>query len=217
MDQFIDTNMCIGYAFKCDKWHEPANKFITNNNNTYYSDQVLEEFENKFEEIYTDIKIFMDSIPNIISQKKFYLNYQEFEYTILRNTKNCTLDKTKKIKIIELFWEKYYRCSMDNPQIMKLEFSNFNVNYFKKHDSKKDELLNILIFHNCGLNNYKKYRKYINKLKSKDVHYPDYAIVLDAHDLGLKRDVCFATTDEQFYNKIKDIDFLDVNVFKLVN
>lgn len=222
MKYFIDTNIAIGYSLKCDKWHEYANKFIQDNesqNTIIWSDTVEEEFENKFEEIFEFLKIFMNNMIELIeNQEELFINYYSFEKYILKGSKNCKLDLTKKIKIIEFFWEKYNGI-FDNISEMKLNIIEFNINYFSKYALRKNHLKSIITPYHCGLNNYLNYKNEVKKLKSIGIHKPDYKIVVDCNDYvkNIDSNVIFVTTDKHLYNLLIETTFLDIKEYLLYN
>lgn len=82
------------------------------------------------------------------------------------------------------------------------------------------KLKNIIILHDCGLDNYLKYLDYANKLFEWRIHSPDCKIVTDAHDCGLKHDnLIFVSTDEEMINNISrhDHSFLSIIEFRSCN
>ena len=79
---------------------------------------------------------------------------------------------------------------------------------------------NILILHNCGLNNYLNYVDYAEKLYEWGVHKPDCKIVIDAHDCGKTHpDRIFASADKKMIDLILEhnTDFLNIFEFKSCN
>lgn len=218
MKNFIDTNIALGYSLPCDKWHSNSIEFIFNNNNFYWSNNVKKEFNEKFKNITRGVFEFLGKISVLLAMnKKSFVNYYSFENFILNKTKNCNIDKTKKIKIIEFFWENKKIILSDFPIEIQLKFDSFILSYKFDYDSLKKELESIMNLHDCGLENYLKYSLIHEKLKDLKIHYPDDIILLDAHDLGLSSNVCFNTLDKELHVKIKNSNILKINEFKLLS
>ena len=136
------------------------------------------------------INVFLAKISSILSMnKKSFVNYYSFEKFILNNTKECLLDKTKKIKVIEFFWETKEIIFNDTSIDILLKFDSFLIKYLNNQDSNKNELENKINLYNCGIKNYLKYGIYLEKLKNRGVHKTDCKVVLDAHEFGLKNNI----------------------------
>lgn len=215
MSFFIDTNVALGYTVVHDRWHDSINTFIKDNSNMYWSNLVKNEYTTKLDDILDDIDIFLKITLNILkNNQNDFPSYYIFEEHVLKKTKTCKLDDFKKRKILEHFWNN----SIDQEgisEIIYLKFRNFNRN-FEKMYLKRDKTLNdILILHNCGLNNYLKYLNYATKLHKWGVHSPDCKILTDAHDCALKHgNLIFVTTDEEMLEKIYDKDTSFLNILK---
>ena len=99
MKNFIDTNIALGYSLSCDKWHIPAQKFIFENEEIIWSNNVQKEFNIKFKLIFNTIYKFLSKISTILTlNEKCFVNYDSFEKFILRNTNEFNFDYTKKRK-----------------------------------------------------------------------------------------------------------------------
>lgn len=218
MINFIDTNIALGYSLKCDKWHDVSQEFISKNQDIYWSDCVKKEFNIKFRKIITMIIIFLQRI-NIILKNNIteFINYSDFEKFILNNTKHCKLDLTKKIKVIEYFWNENNISANDSTNFISIKFNNFLIRYAHIKKSLKKEFESLVHLYNCGMRNYLNYPIIIDKLKELGVHKPDYIIVIDAHDFAISQDVCFNTTDEELYNLAGSCELLKINEFKLLS
>ncbi|MBR3112528.1 MAG: hypothetical protein IKH29_02300 [Methanobrevibacter sp.] len=215
MKNFIDTNIALGYSLNCDKMHETCLEFISNNEDIFWSNNVKQEFQKKYEQIFQLIHNFMLMTSSIVNTiQKSFINYYSFEKFILDNTKDSALDIYKKTKIIEFFWENNNINYNISPLETLIRFNQFLANYDYSHDSRKKELENLIELYDCGLNNYLKYPKLLKKLIKSGVHNPDYKIVLDAHDFGFTSDVCFITTDLNLIQLIKDCKLLNIMEFK---
>ena len=108
MNIFTDTNLPIGYAIPYDKWHDCSLKLIQNSSHTiYWSNLVEEEYGKKLDSIIDKLEFFSNEVKEILkNNEKDFSSYSEFEKFLLRRTKECNLDKIKKIKLIEYFWIK---------------------------------------------------------------------------------------------------------------
>ena len=69
-------------------------------------------------------------------------------------------------------------------------------------------MINKVICHNCGLENYKNYPNLKSLLVNNNVHDPDYKFVLDAHDLGRNNIVVFVTCDKNMVESIIENNLL---------
>ena len=105
----------------------------------------------------------------------------------------------------------------DFPENIQIKFDSFLLKYTKNHASRKKELEKIVKLHDCGLDNYLKYRILLKLLTEKGLHTSDIKIIIDAHDLGLTSEVSFNTTDREFYNLIKSSNCLKIKEYNLVN
>lgn len=150
---------------------------------------------------------------------KDFVSYYIFEKYILERTNRCILEHSKKQKILEHFWIKY-NILEGISESTYLKFKNYNKN-FKKMYFKRDKTLNKnLILHNCGTKNFKRYLKYANQLRNWGIHSPDYKIITDAHDCGIKHgNLIFVSTDYKMINTILEHDhsFLTIVEFKSCN
>jgi hypothetical protein len=221
MDYFIDTNIALGYSFKCDKWHNCAFNIVSNNlDKINWSNTVEMEFNKKFKEIYEFIRMFLDNMNDLIQlESQMPVNYYSFEKYILNNTQSCKLDIFKKVKIIEFFWDRYNGNFENNieMQFNFLEFSKLNLSQYK---SMRNELQYIVKLYDCGLDNFKNYPKLVRKLTEEiGIHNPDYKITIDCHDFSIKNriDVIFLTSDKRFFNKVRDLEFLKIKKYELCN
>lgn len=173
------------------------------------------EFNKKFKEIYEFIRMFLDNMNDLIQlESQMPVNYYSFEKYILNNTQSCKLDIFKKVKIIEFFWDKYNGNFENNieMQFNFLEFSKLNLSQYK---SMRNELQYIVKLYDCGLDNFKNYPKLVRKLTEEiGIHNPDYKITIDCHDFSIKNriDVIFLTSDKRFFNKVRDLEFLKLNL-----
>ena len=106
------------------------------------------------------------------------------------------------------FWENCIQgFSQDINELCNVfnDFSLYAPNLFHE---RKNSLINKLICHNCGLENYKNYPILKNLLLDNNVHNPDYKFILDAHDLGKNNSVVFVTCDKNMVEAIIENDLL---------
>ena len=117
-------------------------------------------------------------------------------------TKRSKLDLNKNHKILEHFW-KEYSIIEGIANTVYLKFKNHNKNFKKLYYMRDKKLNNILILHNCGLNNYLNYVDYAKKLYEWGVHKPDCKIITDAHDCGKTHsDLIFVSADGKMIEKL---------------
>lgn len=218
MHYFIDTNVALGYTIIHDKWHPQSDKFITETSeDIFWSNLVKKEYSSKLNNIENSIDFFLQRTKLILkNNQKDFVNYYDFEKLILKETKICDLDKFKKQKILENFWNKY---DFDESisEIISTKFNDFT-REFEKMYSKRDYKLNsTLKFHDCGIDNYLNYLDHAKKLYTWGVHKPDCKIIADAHDCGLTHhDLIFVSNDSKMLEKIiiHDTSFLNIIEFK---
>ena len=222
MQFFTDTNIPIAYTVIHDKWHENAIKFFKKHekDNIFWSNLVKKEYDEKLGDIIDEVTNFLETSEDLLNiNNKDFINYYDFEKYLLKRTGECNLDRTKKQKILEHFWEKY-GFSEGISGIISSKFSVF-INYFELiYYTRESRLENILILHDCGLNNYLKYLDYAKKLYKWGVHKPDCKIVIDAHDCGKRHgDLIFVSADKKMIEKIlnHNTNFLSITEFKSYN
>lgn len=217
MHYFIDTNVALDYTIIHDKWHPQSDKFITETSEDIFWSNLVKEYSSKLNNIENSIDFFLQRTKLILkNNQKDFVNYYDFEKLILKETKICNLDKFKKQKILENFWNKY---DFDEgiSEIISTKFNDFT-REFEKMYSKRDYKLNsTLKFHDCGIDNYLNYLDHAKKLYTWGVHKPDCKIIADAHDCGLTHnDLIFVSNDSKMLEKIiiHDTSFLNIIEFK---
>lgn len=204
MSFFIDTNMAIGYSVVHDKWHDNAVKFICETEeDIFWSNLVQKEYSEKLGEIISIVEIFLKRTNLILKNNETsFTNYKDFENFILKKTKDIPLDKNKKITILENFWQEFDFC-YEVPQIFYEKFNDYYDGFQNVYFTRNSKLENMIKLHNCGLDNFRKYRVYAKKLNEWGVHPPDCKIVIDAHDCGLKdKNLTFVSTDSEMIDII---------------
>ena len=218
---FTDTNIALGYTIIHDKMHENAKKLIDEETEKiFWSNLVEKEYNEKLDDIFDDIDIFLKLTENILrNNQKNFLNYFDFEEHILKMTKRSKLDLNKKHKILEHFWKEYFIIEGIANSVY-LKFKSHNKNFKKLYYMRDKKLNNILILHNCGLNNYLNYVDFAEKLYEWGVHKPDCKIVIDAHDCGkIHPNLIFASADKKMIDLILEhnTDFLNISEFRPYN
>lgn len=221
MQYFVDTNVPIGYTVPHDKWHAQSINFLNKTSAPiFWSNLVQKEYFDTLNSIVDNMEIFLDEIEKILKEnEKDFNNYFRFERFILQKTKHCKLDKTKKIKILEDFW------AMNNiiegpAKEVYVKFTDFIENLNKIYFKRDSDLRNILILHDCGIDNYLKYYNYALKLYKNGVHKPDCKIIIDAHDCGLNHEnLIFISNDNKMLESInsQDTSYLKIFEFKSCN
>lgn len=222
MNFFVDTNIPVGYTIIHDKWHDVSKNFINNNQHEsiYWSNLVKKEYNIKVNKIIDKVNTFLIHCKTILKDnQKDFVNYFDFENFLIEKTKICSLDKFKKQKILEQFWNKY-NFSEGISGIVYLKFIEFVHEFEKPYHVINRKLKNILILHDCGLDNYLRYFNYAKILYDWGVHKPDCKIVADAHDCGkVHGDLIFISADSEMIEKIKahNTSFLNILEFKSCN
>ena len=222
MNYFIDTNISLGYTIIHDKWHNVSKTFINNHekDSIFWSNLVKNEYAKKFNKIIDDMNIFIIHCKIILKDnQKDFINYYEFENLLIKKTKIDRLDNFKKQKILKEFWNKY-KFNEGISEAIYLKFLEFIHEFERVFHIRDQKLKNILIIHDCGLNNYLKYLNYAKKLYKWGVHKPDCKIVIDAHDCGKNHDdLIFISADKKMIEKIlnHNTNFLSITEFKSCN
>lgn len=222
MNYFIDTNISLGYTIIHDKWHDVSKTFINNHekDSIFWSNLVKNEYAKKFNKIIDDMNIFIIHCKIILKDnQKDFINYYEFENSLIKKTKIDRLDNFKKQKILKEFWNKY-KFNEGISEAIYLKFLEFIHEFERVFHIRDQKLKNILIIHDCGLNNYLKYSDYAKKLYQWGVHKPDCKIVIDAHDCGKNHDdLIFISADKKMIEKIlnHNTNFLSITEFKSCN
>lgn len=221
MKFFCDTNIPIGYTIIHDKWHPKSSEFIENNKYPiFWSNFVKQEYYNKIDDIIDLITEFLEYIiPLLENNDKDFINYDDFERFILQKTKFTNLDEYKKRNLLKKFWNKNEYCIGISTMIL-LNFVEYSHEIKEVYFERDTALNQILKLHDCGLNNFKKYLEYANKLYERGIHYPDCKIVVDAHDCGITHeDLIFVSNDEKLIKKLLEYDtsFLNIREFKSCN
>ena len=222
MNYFIDTNISLGYTIIHDKWHNVSKTFINNHekDSIFWSNLVKNEYAKKFNKIIDDMNIFIIHCKIILKDnQKDFINYYEFENLLIKKTKIDRLDNFKKQKILKEFWNKY-KFNEGISEAIYLKFLEFIHEFERVFHIRDQKLKNILIIHDCGLNNYLKYLDYAKKLYKWGVHKPDCKIVIDAHDCGKNHDdLIFISADKKMIEKIlnHNTNFLSITEFKSCN
>ena len=219
MDYFIDTNVAVAFTFFPDKFHDSVKDLILEKySKIYWSNNVLKEYGEKYDEIYPNFEDFLDSILfNLRNSNVVFLNKYSFEHFILQKTKDIDLDSNKKLKILDYFWDEILLGIFKEQSEFIAYFEDYAIYVPRFFESNDEFLRNNLNFYDCGLENYKKYFKYFYSLKRMGVHDSDAKIALDAHDFANGRFTVFVTTDRKFYNKVKDLYVLNIDEYKLLN
>ena len=216
MSYFVDTNVPTGYAIPHDKWHGSSVDFIENASEPiYWSTVVKNEYQNILDSIVDDIEIFLDEIKKLLkANEKDFPNYYRFEQFIKQKTKHCSLNNIKKTKILEEFWNKNNFIEGISEEIY-IKFTEFLENLSDIYVKRDSTLNNILILHDCGLDNYLKYNNYAHDLFDGGIHKPDCKIIIDAHDCGrIHDDLVFITNDEELLETIKSLDTSNLKIIE---
>lgn len=221
MNYFVDTNITIGYTIPFDKWHQQSvNFFKETTKPIYWSNLVKKEYKKTVNGIIDDIEIFLIEVKKILKNNdKDFSNYFIFENFIKKRTSHCKLDNIKKIKILETFWKRNELIEGISTDIY-IKFQNFARNILQIPSKRDMNLKNILILHDCGLDNYLNYYDYARELYNNGIHSPDCKVIVDAHDCGLKHeDLVFVSNDVKMIEILSNMDtsHLEIIEFKACN
>ena len=121
--------------------------------------------------------------------------------------------------ILKQFWN-IHKFSEGISEVVYLKFIEFSHEFERIYHLRDKKLNNILILHNCGLNNCLNYLDFAEKLYEWGVHKPDCKIITDAHDCGKTHsDLIFVSADGKMIEKIikHDTSFLNIIEFKSCN
>ena len=223
MDYFLDTCVEVGYVFCTDPWNDESVEVFNDNDYLNYSDTVKMEFNKKYHEIYNETRNFLISIKDILnleSDKEKLLSLDEFNQKSWQVDLKKEIDEMKKEKIIKALWEfsksKHLNTESGNP-VCKVKtlliyiskfIRNFNYGLLKRKIAFESKVM----IHTRN----DEYQELYDKLEENEVHYPDNYIVLDAHDLSLKRNLSleFITADKNMITNVNCIvDLLNINKF----
>jgi hypothetical protein len=123
------------------------------------------------------------------------------------------------ITILENFWNKF-NLSYEVPSVIYEKFRNYYDGFEKIYFARDDYLNRTIHFHDCGMDNYKRYLNYAEYLGFYGIHNPDCKIITDAHDCGLKHDnLKFVSNDKEMIREINSlkISFPVIIEFKSLN
>ena len=219
MNYFIDTNIAIAFSFYPDKHHSSSREFIINTvEDIYWSNNVLSEYEKKYDDISNPIKTFLNEI--ILSLENYnglFFNQDSFEKFVLRNTDYIDLDVIKKKRLINIFWENIILGFFKEKEEFFVLFKEYALEVPAVFENNKIFLKDNVRLFDCGKENYKKYSGLLNSLIEIGVHNPDYKIILDAHDFAKENFTVFVSTDKKFLSRVMNFNGLNINEYKLLN
>lgn len=167
------------------------------------------EFNKKYHEIYNENRNFLRSLMDILnleSDKEKLLSLDEFNQKSWQVDLEEEIDERKKEKIIKTLWEfsksKHLNTESGNPvckvKTLLIYISKFIRNFSYGLLKRKRAFESKVMIHT----RHDKYQELYDKLEENGIHYPDNHIVLDAHDLSLKRNITleFITADKKHGN-----------------
>ena len=223
MDYFLDTCVEVGYVFCTDPWNDESVEVFNDNDYLNYSHTVKKEFNKKYHEIYNENRNFLRSLMDILNlenDKEKLLSLDEFNQKSWQVDLEEDIGERKKEKIIKTLWEfsksKHLNTESDNPvckvKTLLIYISKFIRNFSYGLLKRKRTFKSKVMIHT----RHEKYQELYDKLEENEVHYPDNHIVLDAHDLSLKRNITleFITADKNMVTNVNCIaDLLNINKF----
>lgn len=112
---------------------------------------------------------------------------------------------------VEVFNDNDY---LNYSHTVKMEFNqkSWQVDLEEEIDERKRAFESKVMIHT----RHDKYQELYDKLEENGIHYPDNHIVLDAHDLSLKRNITleFITADKNMVTNVNClVDLLNINKF----
>lgn len=129
------------------------------------------------------------------------------------------MDIIKKTKLLEKFWEKNNFIDVISEELY-IKFNQFSRDIRNVYYSRELVLENILFLHDCGLDNYLRYKNCATWLCNGGVHKSDCKVVLDAHDCGLIHDdLSFVSNDDELLELISKLgtSHLEIVEFRSCN
>ena len=219
MTYFIDTNVAIAFSVFPDKFHDSANDFILNTSDEmYWSRNNLIEYNFVFRDLIDAVDDFFDLIiENLIMDEKVFLNKESFENYVFNKTKSIGLDDYKKIKFIDIFWEKVILGYIFEKEKFFEIFKEYALEVPNIFENNKHIIKHKIKLYDISEFNFKKYCNLFNSLEKCGIHKSDNKILLDAHDFGKNRFTIFVTYDEKMLNAINGCTELNINEYKLLN
>ncbi|MDR0911807.1 MAG: hypothetical protein LBM96_04300 [Methanobrevibacter sp.] len=200
---FFDTNVCIGYIFKWDPWHEKATELISNHIESYFSQTVLDEIFKVFNKLIKEYIKFLEQLNQeiLINKKETFYESDLIQLSHklqikIENSKNKSIDRER---IVMSLWNDKGGYDISKNQLLTyIEDLIFN---FKKFSfTRLEKCINQFILH-PKTDNYDNLKQIFIK---NDIHFPDWQICLDANDLSYQlNNLTFVTAD---YNLIKSLE-----------
>ncbi|MDR2545051.1 MAG: hypothetical protein LBD03_05840 [Methanobrevibacter sp.] len=211
---FFDTNVCLGYIFKWDPWYTKSKELFKKDEDNYWSETVKKEVYDVFNNLLYEYVIFLDNLKHEIINHNINLFKKN---DLIKLSNNVSVQKThgkdmiNKNIIINSIWDEngWFEVTKDDlSKYLNKLFINFNKIHFEGYD-KCNECL-ILTPKNDNYEDLK------NIFLINNIHFPDWQICLDAHDLASKiEDLVFVTAD---YSLIKSLEPLlnETNIMNIL-
>lgn len=199
MPLFFDTNVPIGYIFKWDPWHTYAKNAFKKNafkskDSKYWSKTVLNETNKKLIEHKHDYSNFLYDIHHQLKNQEGF--FKKDDIISLADSSKVDLEFKKRRLVVESIWDKEGFGYEENSSTISNSLYGIMMDFNSDIYRRKNKFSANTHLHNRT----KDYPKVKNELK-KEIHYPDYEIFLDAHDLCfIHSNLEFVTSD---YNQRK--------------
>lgn len=224
MNYFLDTCVELGYVFCTDPWNDKSVKVFDETDYLHYSYCVDREFDKKYHEFLKEQKNLFYSLRDELKienpDKLLSLD------TLILKSKIIPLkrdfNENKKEKCVEIFWEfckakhEYdvdLKINVCKVQHLLNRISRFIRSFERGIKNRRADFERKVIYHS---KRNKKYPKLLKDLENNNIHYPDYCIILDAHDLSLTEnlDLEFITADNKMaINANNIIGLLNIQKF----
>lgn len=194
MPLFFDTNVPVGYIFKWDPWHTFATNAFNNGDLKYWSETVENETNDKLNDHTRDYLNFLNAIRYKLKISDGF--FKKDDLIPLVNSSEIDLDSRKRRIVIESIWATEGFNYEEHSQKILDSLNNITMDFNKDVYSRKNDFSSKVQLHKRT----KQYSKIKRELKEK-IHYPDFEIFLDAHDLCLiHSDLEFITSDYKTEN-----------------
>lgn len=201
MSFFFDTNVVLGYCFRCDPFHNDSINAFLLGGDFYWSNKVKNEFKKVHHEIKHLLSTFLTDLydfvllNNNIIKKNAVIKYIKDRYG--------NIDHFEKfINTANIFWNKNNFKNKMNKRVVldALQSLIFQFEYIS--DSYKNNIEDKLILSSLNIFDFPDYEELFSLLKDIRSHYEDINIILDAHYLSknIKDKLYFITFDNGIHS-----------------
>ena len=206
MDSFLDTNVPLTYVFSIEPKNTIAKKIFKLYNKYFWSNNVRQEFEHRFDQKQTTLSSFFNDLKHNVkkSNTTYFTKHEMIQFA---NDWDYDSEKQQKdiIQAAKNFWNIYLPYT---PQPEKMELENKLKEFLMDLNSRTyQKANNVPNLFNQEIVRTKDYPKIFAKFKMGEC---DKEIILDAHDFGINHPIDFITFDDEC-KKGASIDELSFN------